>query len=131
VIGPRRGLEASYPERESYKCGYLPKDDGTEVRVERHVAALLFRAVLDFVTRIPLLGFIAWLAVRLGWPFVKHNGEMGGGKPLYGSTLLLLTGRGRMPRDFQRRNSLKMKKRGNRPMSGQARLRLFLGQDAQ
>ncbi|MGD2020832.1 MAG: hypothetical protein PVJ47_07245, partial [Thiohalocapsa sp.] len=45
--------------------------------------------------------------------------------------LLALPVRGRTPRHFQRRKSLKMKEPGNRPMSAQARLRLIFGQDGQ
>lgn len=83
-------LTASIVHDFAYKFGYLPKDDGTEVKIERHVADLLFRDILESVNRIPLLGFIAWFAVRLGWPFVKYNGKPGGGKKPYGAYLLLL-----------------------------------------
>ncbi|WP_200233725.1 DUF1353 domain-containing protein [Thiohalocapsa halophila] len=83
-------LTASIVHDFAYKFGYLPKDDGTKVEVERHVADLLFRDILESVNRIPLLGFIAWFAVRLGWPVVKYNGKPGGGKKPYGAYLVLL-----------------------------------------
>jgi hypothetical protein len=83
-------LTASIVHDFAYKFGYLPKDDGTQVKIERHVADLLFRDILESVNRIPLLGFIAWFAVRLGWPFVKYAGKPGGGKKPYGAYLVLL-----------------------------------------
>jgi hypothetical protein len=83
-------LSASIVHDYAYKFGHLRKDDGTEVPLERDVADRLFRDIIDTVNKLPLIGFIAWFAVRLGWPFVKYNGRTQGGKPPYAEYLLLL-----------------------------------------
>jgi hypothetical protein len=83
-------LTASIVHDYAYKVGHLKKDDGTEVEIERDVADRLFRDIIETVTKLPLIGFIAWFAVRLGWPFVRYNGKTQGGKPPYMEYLLLL-----------------------------------------
>lgn len=83
-------LTASIVHDYAYKFGHLQKDDGTEVELERDVADRLFRDIIETVNKLPLVGFIAWFAVRLGWPFVKYNGKTQGGKPPYMEYLLLL-----------------------------------------
>jgi hypothetical protein len=83
-------LTASIVHDYAYMFGHLRKDDGTEVPLERHVADRLFRDIIDTVNKLPLVGFVAWLAVRLGWPFVKYNGATQGGKPPYAEYLLVL-----------------------------------------
>jgi hypothetical protein len=83
-------LTASIVHDYAYKYGHLPKDDGSEVKLERDVADRLFRDMIATVNRLPLVAFIAWFAVRLGWPFVKYNGRTQGGKPPYMEYLSLL-----------------------------------------
>jgi len=82
-------LTASIVHDYAYKFGHLKKDDGTEVQIERDVADRLFRDIIETVNKLPLVGFIAWFAVRLGWPFVEYNGKAQGGKPPYLEYLLL------------------------------------------
>lgn len=83
-------LTASIVHDYAYKFGHLKMDDGTEIQVERDVTDRLFRDIIDTVTRLPLVGFVAWFAVRLGWPFVKYNGRTQGGKPPTMEYLLLV-----------------------------------------
>jgi hypothetical protein len=83
-------LTASIVHDYAYKYGHLMKDDGSEITLERDVADRLFRDIISTVNRLPLVAFIAWFAVRLGWPFVKYNGRTQGGKPPYLEYLLLL-----------------------------------------
>jgi hypothetical protein len=83
-------LTASIVHDYAYKFGHLKKDDGTEVQIERDVADRLFRDIIETVNKLPLVGFVAWFAVRLGWLFVEYNGRTQGGKPPYLEYLLLL-----------------------------------------
>jgi len=52
-------------------------DDGqsAEIKLERHKADKLFRDIIGTVNRLPLVGYIAWLAVRIGWLWVPYNGQ--------------------------------------------------------
>jgi hypothetical protein len=65
----------------AYKFGRLKKLDSASVRIERHVADRLFRDIISTVNDLPIVGWIAWFAVRLGWPVVKYEGKPRGGKP--------------------------------------------------
>lgn len=51
-----------------------------DVSLPRHTADKLFRDIVSTVNRLPAVGYIAWFAVRLGWPWVKYNGKRFGGK---------------------------------------------------
>ncbi len=73
-------LTASLVHDYAYKYGCLLKEDGTGVAVERDVADRLFRDMLATVSAIPVVAYVAWFAVRLGWPVVKYNGAPRGGK---------------------------------------------------
>ncbi|MGB5733437.1 MAG: DUF1353 domain-containing protein [Thiohalocapsa sp.] len=76
-------LTASLVHDYAYKFGHLLKDDGTVIEVERDVADRLFRDIIISTTGLSFVGYIGWIAVRLGWPFVKYNHKrMGGAPPL-------------------------------------------------
>lgn len=76
----------------AYKYGCLEKADGTTVPIERQVADRLFRDIISTVNNLPIVGWIAWFAVRLGWPVVNYNGAPQGGSPPIVEYLLLLAG---------------------------------------
>jgi len=65
-----------------------------EVPLARDQADRLFRDIVGTVNRLSLVGYPAWLAVRLGWGFVKYNGDrFAGGPPIveYVITAILLS----------------------------------------
>jgi hypothetical protein len=74
-------LVASIVHDYAYKFGCLKKSDGSSVPVERHVADRLFRDIIATVNDLPIVGWIGWFAVRLGWPVVKYAGKPQSGKP--------------------------------------------------
>ncbi len=74
-------LTASLIHDYAFKYGHLQKEDGTTVEVARHIADRLFRDLIATVVEVPYVAFVAWFAVRLGWPVVKYNGKPRGGKP--------------------------------------------------
>lgn len=43
------------------------------VRIQRHHADLLFGRMITVVNQMPLVGFVGWLAVRLGWLWVPYG----------------------------------------------------------
>ena len=51
-----------------------------EIPVERHKADRLFRDIIGTVNRLPPVGYIAWLAVRIGWLWVPYNNKKHTGK---------------------------------------------------
>lgn len=56
----------------------------TEVKLERHHADRLFRDIIGTVNSLPFVGYIAWLAVRIGWLWVPYNQTFRTGrKPYY------------------------------------------------
>jgi hypothetical protein len=73
-------LTASLVHDYAYKYGHLQKHDGTPIEIERHVADRLFRDIIRTVSELPFVAFVAWFAVRLGWPVVKYNKKPRGGK---------------------------------------------------
>jgi hypothetical protein len=80
----------------AYKYGYLRiSQNGAEfkeVRLSRDKADKLFRDIVGTVNRLPLIGYIAWFAVRIGWLWVKYDGKRFGGKaPVWEYFVLLLT----------------------------------------
>jgi hypothetical protein len=73
-------LTASLIHDYAFKYGHLQKEDATPVKLERNVADRLFRDVIATVAELPYVAFVAWFAVRLGWPVVRYNGQLRGGK---------------------------------------------------
>ncbi len=62
----------------------------TEVTLERHKADKLFRDIIGTVNRLPLIGYIAWLAVRIGWLWVPYNGKRHTGRVPYSEYLFII-----------------------------------------
>jgi len=69
----------------AYQYGHLrvlrQNQESETVALERHVADKLFRDIIGTINQLPLVGYVAWLAVRLGWLFVSYNGKKRTGKP--------------------------------------------------
>jgi uncharacterized protein DUF1353 len=63
----------------AYKYGYLKvKKNSSEIKnveIDRHKADKLFRDIIGTVNRLPIVGYIAWLAVRIGWLWVPYSGK--------------------------------------------------------
>lgn len=76
-------LTASIVHDFAYEHGALLYRDasGAEILqpVERDIADRLFLDMISTVNRMPLAAFVAWVVVRLGWFFVKYNGQPRGG----------------------------------------------------
>lgn len=61
---------------------YLQANGEREFRVvPRHLADKLFYNIIREVNDMPITALLAWLAVRIGWTFVKYAGEPRGGDP--------------------------------------------------
>lgn len=61
-----------------------------DVQISRHRADRLFRDIVGTVNRLPIVAYIAWYFVRLGWLWVKYDGKRFGGKaPVLEYTVLL------------------------------------------
>jgi hypothetical protein len=73
-------LTASVVHDYAYMYGHIQKEDGTVVKVERHIADQLFKDIIATVNKLPSVGYIAWFFVRIGWLFVKYNNKPRGGK---------------------------------------------------
>ena len=77
----------------AYKFGSLRvSKDGAEFRdiqLSRHRADMLFRDIVGTVNRLPFVGYVAWYFVRIGWLWVKYDGEHFGGKAPIGEYALL------------------------------------------
>jgi len=76
-------LLASIVHDFAFKFGYLwIEKNGAKkkVRLERHHADLLFRQIIETVSGISIVGWIAWFAVRLGWIKVRYAGQPRGGE---------------------------------------------------
>lgn len=90
-------LTASIPHDFAFIHGELHyvsgKTNNIEKRkLERHEADDLFYHIVKSVNQAPVTAAISWLAVRLGWYWVKYNGQYRGGKfPLLITSLLTLT----------------------------------------
>ena len=88
-------LTASIIHDFAFEYGALLHRDasGTEKLqpVERDVADRLFRDMISTVNRMPVVAYIAWVVVRLGWFFVKYNGQPRGGAFPYIPLLVSLT----------------------------------------
>lgn len=79
-------LIASIVHDFAYQKGYLEVIDDTgvhkRVEVARATVDRLFRDIISTVNQLPLVGWIAWFTVRVGWIFgVKYDGKAFGGKP--------------------------------------------------
>lgn len=92
-------LVASIVHDFAYEYGYLcirDKDGNiNKVPVERAKVDRLFRDIIATVNQLPVIGWIAWFFVRVGWLFgVKYNGKAFGGKPphLVFAVLIAVTG---------------------------------------
>lgn len=87
-------LLASIIHDYAYKTGHLIKEnpDGTSslIEVKRHNVDKLFKAIISQANSLPLVGFIAWYFVRIGWLFVKFNNKPRGGKAPYAVYLSLI-----------------------------------------
>ena len=57
--------------------------------IKRHEADNLFYQIVKNVNQAPVSATISWLAVRLGWYWIKYNGEYRGGRFPLLITLLL------------------------------------------
>lgn len=79
-------LTASIVHDFAFKFGHLfvipeGQDKAIKVPVTREITDRLFREIILSVNKLPVVGWVAWLAVRLGWfGFVPYNGERWGGK---------------------------------------------------
>lgn len=87
-------LTASLVHDFAFKYGYLlilqgDSETPKKVSIERHEADALFRDIITCVSNIRSIGWIAWLAVRIGWLGVKYNGRRFGGQPPYGILTIL------------------------------------------
>jgi len=69
----------------AYQFGHLRvRQAGQKVKaiaLERDVADKLFRDIIGTINQMPIVGFIAWLAVRIGWIAVPYNGKRWSGRP--------------------------------------------------
>ena len=84
-------LIASIVHDYAYKYGHLQKEDGSSIIIERHIADRLFRDIIGTVNGLPVIGYIAWFFVRIGWLKVKYNNKpQGGKKPIVEYLLLIL-----------------------------------------
>lgn len=88
-------LTASIVHDFAFEYGALLHRDasGTEKLqpIERDVSDRLFRDMISTVNRMPMVAYIAWVVVRLGWFFVKYNGQPRGGALPYIPLLISLT----------------------------------------
>lgn len=78
-------LVASIVHDYAYKYGTLQVATGDngpfeELPIERHEADKLFRDIVGTVNRLPPVGYIAWLAIRIGWLWVPYNNRRFTGK---------------------------------------------------
>lgn len=72
----------------AYKYGTLPVAEHgdsvfQELPLERHKADHLFRDIVGTINRLPPVGYIAWLAIRIGWLWIPYaNKRFTGRKPI-------------------------------------------------
>ncbi|WP_432784637.1 DUF1353 domain-containing protein [Cyanobium sp. BSA11S] len=71
-------LTASIVHDFAFKHGVLLRErEGSQelenVTIARHQADRLFGRMIATVNRMPVVGFVGWLAVRLGWLFVPYG----------------------------------------------------------
>jgi len=68
----------------AYKYGSLliskDGDEFEEVRLSRDEADTLFRNIVGTVNKLPIVGYVAWYAVRIGWLWVRYEGKFFGGR---------------------------------------------------
>lgn len=79
----------------AYRYGKLNVIDDNnnvvEVPLERHKADKLFRDIIGTINGLPPVGYIAWLAVRIGWLWIPYNGKRyTGKKPVLECIVVLL-----------------------------------------
>jgi len=78
----------------AYGNGVLPVRNGGEIKeipLKRHHADKLFRDIIGTVNNLPFIGYIAWLAVRIGWLVVPYNGTYRTGRKPYSEYTFLAT----------------------------------------
>lgn len=73
-------LIASIVHDYAYKYGHLQKENGTVVKIDRHIADRLLRDIIGTVNMLPVIGYIGWFFVRIGWVKVKYNNKPRGGR---------------------------------------------------
>ncbi len=79
-------LTASIVHDFAFQFGYLlitqsGEERATKVPIAREVADRLFREIIITVNKLPIVGWVAWLAVRLGWfGLVRYKGKRFGGR---------------------------------------------------
>ena len=76
----------------AYGNGVLPvRRDGEikEIPLKRHHADKLFRDIIGTVNSLPFIGYVAWLAVRIGWLVVPYNGTFRTGRKPYSEYIFL------------------------------------------
>lgn len=78
----------------AYRYGHLRIDSGNQgikrVGLERATADRLLKDIISTINGLPVVGFIAWLFVRIGWLWVKYNGKRWTGSPPLSAFLILL-----------------------------------------
>lgn len=77
-------LVASIVHDYAFRYGQLMVEDNRTtqtVEVQRHEADALFRDIINSVNQLPLVGNVAWFAVRLGWLGIRYAGRRFTGKP--------------------------------------------------
>lgn len=81
-------LIASIVHDYAYKFGHLQHvaddDSAHDIAITRHHADRFFQETIRVVNRVPLVGYIAWLVIKMGWFFgVPYAGNrFDGGAPL-------------------------------------------------
>jgi hypothetical protein len=79
-------LTASIVHDFAFQFGYLlitqtGEKKAKKVTITREVADRLFREIIITVNKLPIVGWVAWLAVRLGWfGLVRYKGKRFGGR---------------------------------------------------
>lgn len=77
-----------------YRFGYLRvASDGMRfesVDVSRDKADKLFRDIVGTVNGMPVVGYIGWYFIRLGWPFIRFNNKRFGGRAPVKEYIVLL-----------------------------------------
>jgi len=87
--------ELHYVPDNTNAANYSDASNKTEVievrKIQRHEADKLFYYIVKVVNKAPVTAAISWLAVRLGWYWIKYNGKYRNGRfPLLITSLLAL-----------------------------------------
>lgn len=70
----------------------IVKNNGVlrEVKLKRHHADKLFRDIIGTVNNLRFIGYIAWLAVRIGWLWVPYNRTYHSGRTPYSEYIFVI-----------------------------------------